>query len=283
VTVPSPPVACIRNYGSVSSSCIVLGSGVSTSASCEDRVQFLQWAPGNAVSRPRIAVGMLVAVLGTAWWAGALPELWASAVNAMPYMLLGLGVVGGLRVLAPWSALAGPILLLVVAVVWLLVRYEILDTGVFQAGLAGALVFGGFVLALTGRSGESESRIVRRYRSVLWPRKVKLTEMAPGKLSAVAVLAPLNVDLTSSEFPSSFRAIEIDITVLAGHIDLVFPTDWSVVLGRIHGRGIHLDGKLDLVQPFHSPADLPSHGKWVIINIMGLTGGVTLGSENSLN
>jgi hypothetical protein len=264
--------------------CLPRHYGVSAFLRKHDRVQFPGWShtSGIVMSRFRVAMGLLAVVVGTAWWSGALTAMVASVLDMAPFLLLALAVVGGIRAFTPRGVLVGPVVLAVIGVVWLALRFDLVDDwGVRTLG-AAMLICGGFMVALTGRRGESAGRsepmAVRRYRAFAWPRNPEPPKIAPWKLSAAAVLAPkLTVNLTEAVFPEGFPVIEIDVTVVASRIDLVLPDDWKVALGRAHTTAVGFDGEVDLEYPVRYPRDLANRGElWVLVNILGVAGFVSL-------
>ncbi len=234
------------------------------------------------MSRIQIVAGLLATTIGTAWWAGALPAAWASIVRVAPYVLLVAAVMGVARSLAPPGVLIGPAVLVAAGIGWLLVRYEVVVGADLPAALPVALVVGGFFVALTGRNERWRPNAVCRYLALLWRREFRVKGTAPAKLAVVAVLAPIVIDLTAAEFPGERDAVEVDVSVFAGRVELRLPAGWKSAVGRIHSRGVQFDGHLDVATPVSAPPELARagvDGPVVLVNVLGLAGAVALRSH----
>lgn len=226
--------------------------------------------------RVKIAAGLVAVAIGTAWWAGALPAAGMALLTMAPYLLIGTAVVGGVRALAPRGTLIGPAVMLVAGIVWLLVRNKVVAGRDLDAALPVMLVLGGFYVALSDKGRRWKPDVVRRYVSFLWRRDVDIAGIAPAKLVVTALLGTVTVDLGQAAPPAP-QVIEIDLTVVGGRVVLELPIGWKVVPGRIHERGVHLDGTLDCTESVISADDVSDDARpAVVINVLGLLGAVAL-------
>lgn len=230
------------------------------------------------MSRVRVAFGLLAVSLGTAWWAGALVMLVESTLAAAPVVLVIAAVVGAVRALAPPWALVGPAVLLLVGTGWLILRNDLLPLADPNAVFGVVLVVVGCAVALSERRPRWRPGLVRRCIAVLGRRRLTITGDAPARLAVTAILGSVTVDLREAGFPGGFTAVEVDLTVLAGRVDLLLSPRWRVGPGRIVERALHLEGTLDWLTPVVSVADLPSgfHPNAVVINLTGFLGSVSL-------
>jgi hypothetical protein len=235
------------------------------------------------MSRTRVVLGLMAAVIGTAWWAGALPKLWISAVDVAPYLLIALAVLACVRVAAPAAAFAAPALLLAAGAGWLVIRADLVPDVDVPAVLGATLIVAGCALALSRRRPRWRPDFARRHRSFFWRRRpIEVTGTAPAHLVLTALFGEIVVDLTNAEYPAGGAdALEIDVTAILGHVDIRLNPNWQVGPGRIIERAVHLRGTLDWVAPdvLLSARGLPAAitaRQPVVVNVVGLLGAVTL-------
>jgi hypothetical protein len=139
------------------------------------------------------------------------------------------------------------------------------------------LVLGGFYVALSDNGRRWKPNVICRYFSVLCRRRIDIAGTAPAKLAVTAFLGTMTVNLDQADYPHYSRAVEIDLTVVGGRVVLELPRSWKVGPGRIHERGLHLDGTLDWTEAVISANDVPDDAiPAVVINVLGLLGAVAL-------
>lgn len=197
------------------------------------------------MSRLRVVIGLLVVALTTAWWAGALGSAAAAVLAVATYLLVGLALVSALRVVAPPAALVGPGLLLAAGAGWLTVRHNWLPTAELRTLAALALILGGGTVALSSRKSRWRPGLVNRHVTLLWSRRLAVTGTAPVRLVVVSLFGSASIDLTAARFPDGVLALEIDIVVLGGRVDIRLPHGWQIGPGRVIERAVALTGTLD--------------------------------------
>lgn len=231
------------------------------------------------MSRIRITAGLVAVLIGTAWWGRALPAVGESALIVAPYLLVVLAVIGAVRVMAPAGALAGPAVLLVVGAGWLALRHGLAPGLDAPTVLGAALILGGCAMALSDPGSRWRPGLTRRHLTILWRRRLTIEGPAPARLGITAVLGDVIVELTRADFPGGVHALEIDVTVLGGRVEITLPPTWKVGPGRIVERALRLDGELDWVTPVLSPDGLSAElraGLPVVVNVVGFLGAVAL-------
>lgn len=229
------------------------------------------------MNRVRVAVGLLIAIIGTAWSAGALSSVVAATVGVAPYLLLVWAAVAGVRVMAPRGSLTGPAVLAAAGGLWLIVRTDMLGSVPVPQVLAIFAILGGCVVALTGGGRESRHFGVRRFRSLLYPDDFNVTGRSPSKLTVLSVLSSTTLDLSGTDHEVSEKlVIEIDITEFASRVEIKLPETWTVLPGRILATGVRFEGEFNQQTPVGSVDDLEPATFTVVINLVGLRGRVVL-------
>jgi len=229
------------------------------------------------VNRVRIGAGLLMAVIGTLWWAGAVPAAGVTVVAAAPYLLLLWAVVAAVGAMAPRRYLAGPVVLAAAGGIWLLLRAEVLNVDAAVRHIALLVVLAGVVVALTGHNRKPVHFGVRRFRSFLYGREFRVTGRAPSKISVLSVLFPATLDLLHTAHDSGEQiVVEIDVTVLAGQVEVVLPPTWSVAAGRILSSGVRYNDELIQKAPVTDAEVLEVSAPTAVINVTGLGGRVLL-------
>jgi hypothetical protein len=223
----------------------------------------------------RVAGGLLVVAIGSAWFAGGGSGLRTSGdaiVQMGPYILVIGGILLILRTFAARWALTGPLLVISAGAIWLMARHGYLDAGTFDRNraLPAAIVIAGALIALTPRKENQIDTGNTRILAVLISRECVLQGMAPRRLSVSAILGSIRVDLASAEKSSG---MEIDLNILCGRIIIVLPPDSKpLVAGRLAlARGIRFEGYID--EPLDNVSRV--NGRFVI-NVLGLGGVVQI-------
>lgn len=229
------------------------------------------------MNRIRIGAGLLIAVVGTLWWSGALPAAGATLVVIAPYLLLLWAFAAAARTIIPRGGLAGPAVLAAAGGAWLLFRADVVNFDANVRQLAIAVVLIGVLVALTGGGRDRPHFGVQRFSSFLYGREFPVTGRAPSKISVLSVLFPARLDLSRTEHSDTEEIrVEIDVTVLAGRVDIVLPPMWVAETGRILSTGVRYNDEL-----VHSALWTPKDGstgptRTAMINVIGLGGRVLL-------
>jgi hypothetical protein len=159
--------------------------------------------------------------------------------------------------IAPRGTLAGPLVLAAFGacvLAWQDHRWSA-RSGWAVAGIAIALL-GGFVV-IRKDSVIATADPVRRAIALLARRRLPFgpEQIAPERLSLIAVLALFEVDLSSAQRPA-YGPVEIFITCWGGMVCLDVPDGWAVVAGRMTAaRSIRYSGTLDSPDPFPNPEE----------------------------
>ena len=238
------------------------------------------------MSRARVAIGLLAVALGTAWLSGTFRLLPSVALALAPYILVAIALLAIARIVAPPAALIGPGLVLLAGAGWLVARSGLVPSASLADIAAGFVILGGCLLALIGRQRRWNSDLVQRHVSVLWGR-YPISGRSPSKLAVTALLGSVTIVIDDDvEFPPAVNAVEIDLIVFLSHVEIRLPREWIVVPGRFLERGLRLEGVVEPVAPVLSQDSIPSNldgRKLVIVNVVGLLGGVSLPSRPAAN
>ncbi|MFI1394062.1 hypothetical protein [Streptomyces sp. NPDC020681] len=238
------------------------------------------------MDRLRIAFGLVVVVMGTAWLLGGGSALRSGGrwlLTALPYVLIALGLLLVLRAALPRGLLTGPLALIAGGGLW-----AAYDLG-YLGGTAGGKVLPALVIAVgaglalagggSGRAGEDYP--LRRYRSVLLP--VRRTVM-PGSTELVKVgvgsyFGDARIDLSSAPFAPDPRAngrhvLQVDVSVLFGRVELVVDAACVVVKGNVENSpAVHFAERVRVhVTP---PA---GSDRQIVLNVLGVGGSVAIRS-----
>jgi hypothetical protein len=179
------------------------------------------------MDRLRIAFGLLVVVMGTAWMLGGGSALRSGGrwvLSALPYALIALGLVLILRAALPKGLLTGPLALIAGGGLW-----AAYDLG-YLGGTAGSKVLPGLVIVVGAALALGSSRDAAqvqdaypllRYRSVLWPVRRKVVAASPlVKVGVGSFFGDASIDLSSALFTADDEAedlryvLQVDVTVL---------------------------------------------------------------------
>jgi hypothetical protein len=138
------------------------------------------------------------------------------------------------------------------------------------------LIGAGVIIAMSRRDRIQVDAGVRRFAAILFPVRQHVSDEAPLKIILRAMFGLLRLDMSQAARPPSTR-VSVDVTCLAGRVELIVPKKWDVQAGRIDlARHITFAGSLtrsDIAPPTELEDD---EGKTlVVINVLGW-GGVVL-------
>jgi hypothetical protein len=228
------------------------------------------------MARTRITTGLLIAVTGTAWWAGAINTAAGAVIAAAPFMLIIWALAAATRAMAPRGVLVGPAVLATSGAVWLIARGSVVGAEAVRQIIPLLLILGGFAVALSGGGREPQHFDVRRFRTILYPCEFILSGKTPRKISVLSFLFPATLDLSRVTAPVE-SVVEVDVTTLAGRVVIVLPSTWAAVAGRIYASGVRFEGVLDT--PVVVDDELMMAKPTAIINVLGLAGSVFVRSQ----
>lgn len=184
-----------------------------------------------------------------------------------PALLILLGVGGALRLAVARSVLRGPFIVTAVGAVLLLITLDPLPDALSPFIVPGVLVLAGVgYLVRLATARPAGERLVARVvsvgvsRHVTWP---------PGRFSLgtiTAIACGCVIDLSQAE-PLDGRA-RLDITAVAGGVDLRVPAGWRVELDKSTTRAVF--GRPPEVQPL--PGQQESGPVLVVYGLFVLSG-----------
>jgi hypothetical protein len=232
------------------------------------------------LSRVRVAFGLAGVAAGTAWAVGGVHALSAGAfamLASMPALTVAAGVLILLRAVTPRGALAGPLVLIVAGSVALVIQFGVVTNSLLQRVTPALLVTGGAVVALSRRSREPAT-IVVRYWSAFVPIVRELPHRAPHKLIVRCLLGHIMLDLTAARYPRDALRVTVDITLLGGHVELRLPDDWTVCAGRLDlARGTRFVGELSSPTPVSPESgEEEDDPNLFVLNVQGWSGMVSI-------
>jgi len=179
------------------------------------------------VSRFRMSVSLLIAaaagVLAVDGWDAARSAAELASRNAA-WLLLALALLNLMRAIAPEGALAGPMILALIAGAIAFERNRPqMNLSPATVAATGLALLGFFVVA---RLPASQTRCA----AICWVTRRQFRMPTPCVKSVVAVLGSVELDLTRAGGPQ--EAIELRCLVLGGRIELRTRADWTVELAR---------------------------------------------------
>jgi hypothetical protein len=158
----------------------------------------------------------------------------------VPALAIAAGVLLVVRAVVPHGAIAGPFVLIFGGSLALAAQLGWLTVGLWDATGPTLLLAGGVVIAMSRRSPpDPMAAVVTRYWSVFLPNKHVVGETAPHKLIVRCVLGDLLLDLSDADYPGSAGKITVDVTVLAGWVELRVRHDCRSAFRR--RRGLRID------------------------------------------
>jgi len=212
-------------------------------------------------------------------------------LKVVPAVAIAAGVLLVVRAVVPHGAIAGPLVLIVGGSLALAAQLGWLTVGVWDAIGPTALVAGGVVIAMSRRSRpDPMAAIVTRHWSVFLPNKHAIRETAPHKLILRCVLGDLLLDLSDADYPGSAGMVTVDVTVLAGWVELRVPHDWEVLAGRVDlTAGVRFVGDVnsestevdDDLGDSDEPEDTEARRHRVVLNVQGWASRVIVSRAHS--
>ncbi|MFD3440795.1 hypothetical protein ACFWU3_25170 [Streptomyces sp. NPDC058685] len=239
------------------------------------------------MDRVRIAFGLLVVVIGTVWLLGggtALRSGGRRLLVVLPYALIAFGLLLVLRAALPRGLLTAPLALIAGGGLWAAYDLGYLGGAAGSRILPGLVIAAGAVVALAGGGGRGrpgragDDVPLRSYRSVLWPVRVKVAG-APElrKVGVGSYFGDARIDLAGAAFASdpsgqTRHALQVDVTVLFGRVELLLDARCVVVKGNVESSpAVHFAEQV----PVHvtPPAGTARH---IVLNVLGVGGSVAV-------
>lgn len=232
---------------------------------------------GVPFRRLRVLLGVTAIAAGTAWASGGLSAVRAAGIQVLrilPFVIVGAGVLLLLMAAVPRGRLGGPLLLLVAGTVGLAVEFAPAPHGWSHMTPPAALILGGLVLSLSGRSGSAHADgPIQVWHSFLWPKRHVLRGNAPAKLILRCVLGEIALDLTEIAFPDEDE-LTFDVTILGGRVQLLLPHNWHVQAGRVEfARAMAFEGVLTSSKRHEADQEI---GNLVVLNVQGWLGSLAV-------
>ncbi|MFJ8106970.1 hypothetical protein [Streptomyces sp. NPDC096132] len=241
----------------------------------------------------RIAFGMLIAIVGTAWLLGGPSALRTGGrwtLSSLPYAVVALGLLLLLRAAVPRGLLAAPVALIAVGALWGAHNAGYLD-GTAGKAWPGITILLGAAIALGAAPTVPDDRdegALRRYRSVLRRLRPELGS-ASGPLRKISVgsyLGDVRLDLSAVRFrpdpteseggTAAFEVLEVDVTVLFGSVTVQLDRRCAVVKGNVAGAlAVHFADQVrvyattDIYAGEAARTDMPRR---VLLNVSGVGG-----------
>jgi hypothetical protein len=230
------------------------------------------------VSRVRVGLGLLAVASGTAWAAGGIDSLTATA-RTLAFLLPLLLVVGGistiLRAVVPRGTLAGPVLLIAIGLIIFAVQHRTIRGSLSSQVPPFAIIAAGVLVSMSHNEKPRIDTGIERLNAFLFPSNRRVSGTAPRKFILRAVLGSLRLDLSQASYPGAAR-LWVDVTVLMGRIELIVPRDWEIKAGRVElARGVSFVGTLtssELATPMEQESEVGA--SLVVLNIQGVGGAV---------
>jgi len=177
----------------------------------------------------------------------ALLTISETVLKVAPALAIATGVLLILRAVVPHGPVAGPLVLVIGGSLALSAQLGLLSASFWDAIGPTVVVAGGVVLAMSRRSRPHPlAAIVTRHWSVFLPNKHAIREDAPHKVIVRCLLGDFLLDLSGAGFPEAAGTVTVDVTVLAGWVELRVPHDWKVLAGRVDlTAGVRFVGEVD--------------------------------------
>jgi len=251
------------------------------------------------MSRMRIAFGMIVVIVGTAWLLGG-PDVLRSggrrALVVLPYVLLGLGVLLLLRAAVPRGLLAAPVALILGGALWAAYAAGYLGGGATAKAWPALAVLLGVAIALGGRpttADDTNHGPLRRYRSVVVSVRPELAQStAPlRRITVASYLGDVRLRLADVPFGPDARiagagppaeVLELDVTLLFGSVAIEVDHRCAVVKGDVANTlAVHFADQVRVYATTDIYADqgrseLPRR---IQLNVIGVGGTVAIRSR----
>jgi hypothetical protein len=236
------------------------------------------------VSRTRVGLGIVAVAVGMAWALGGTASLAMTArslAEFLPLLLLLAGVSAIFLVIVPRGALAGPVLLISMGLLGLAIEDGTLRKPLFAHVPALILISTGVIVAMSRREGINIDTRVKRFTTILFPRRLHLSGEAPLKLISRAIFGLLQLDMSGADPPHHASRVWVDVTCLVGRVELIMPKGWEVQAGRVDlARHMTFGGELTRTDIATQKESAHEPGKYlVVINVIGW-GGVVRVRQN---
>ncbi|WP_210593854.1 hypothetical protein [Streptomyces sp. GESEQ-35] len=250
------------------------------------------------MSRVRIAFGLLIVIAGTVWLLGDSDAVRSGgrwALTALPYALLGLGLLLLLRAAVPRGLLAAPLALIMGGALWAVHDAGYLDGGTSAKAWPALAILLGAAIALGGVPAEPDGANdgpLRRYRSVVVPVHPELTEpSAPlQRISVASYLGEVRLRLADVHFQPdatiegapTAEVLELDVTLLFGSVTIEVDHRCAVVKGNVaNAPAVHFADQVRVyattdIYVDEARAELPRR---IQLNVIGVGGTVTIRSR----
>ncbi|MFF0220744.1 hypothetical protein [Streptomyces sp. NPDC004629] len=247
------------------------------------------------MGRVRVAFGLLVVAVGTAWLLGGPAAVRSGGrwtLTLLPYVLLGLGLLLLLRAAVPRGLLAAPLALILGGALW----------AAHAAGYLGGvarfwpalIVLLGAAIALGGvpvATGTGNDGPLRHYRSVVLPVRPELVTGPDTRLRRVTVASYLgDVRLRLADVPfqpetvldTAVEVLELDVTLLFGSVTIELDHRCAVVKGDVaNALAVHFADQVRVyattdIYADEARSELPRR---IQLNVIGVGGTVAIRSR----
>lgn len=221
-------------------------------------------------------MGILAVAAGTAWALGGNGFLATSGrrlAELLPLLLVLGGVSALLLMVIPRGALAGPVLLISMGLLGLAVEHGMLHKSLFVHVPALILISLGVIVAMSRRESIKIDTGVKRFTTLFFPARRRVSGKAPSKIIVRAILGLLELDMSKAAPPPQSTRVWADVTCLVGRVELILPKEWEVQAGRVElARHITFRGKLTRTE-FAPPEQEDDDCKnLVVVNVLGWGG-----------
>ncbi|MFF7103463.1 hypothetical protein ACFY9X_25100 [Streptomyces nigra] len=251
------------------------------------------------MSRVRIAFGLLVVIVGTAWLLGG-PEAVRSggrwALAALPYAFLGVGLLLLLRAAVPRGLLAAPVVFILGGGLWVAHDLGYLGGGAAEKAWPGLVVLLGAVIALGGvptQSSDGNDGPLRHYRSVVVPVRPELGHSPDPvrRITVTSYLGDIRLRLADVTFGPDTRVggdgrpaevLELDVTLLFGSVIVELDHHCAVVKGNVaNALAVHFADEVRVyattdIYAVEARSELPRR---IQLNVIGVGGMLAIRSR----
>jgi hypothetical protein len=181
-----------------------------------------------------------------------------------------------LLVVVPRGALAGPVLLISIGLLSLALEHGMLRKSLFVHLPAFILISSGVIVAMSRRESIDIDTGVKRFTTILFPARRRVSGEVPLKIIARAIFGLLELDMSDADPSNRATRVWLDVTCLVGRVELIMPKEWEVQAGRTElARHITFGGKLTRTEfaPPMEQEDDPGKNL-VVVNVLGWGGAV---------
>jgi hypothetical protein len=232
------------------------------------------------VSRVRVGLGLVAVAAGTAWAVGGIGSVATSArrlAELLPLLLVLGGALAILLVVVPRGTLAGPVLLVSVGLLGLAAEDGMLRK-LYLARIPALILVGAGVIVAMSRSEKIHVDTgVKRFTAFLFPAHRTLRGETPAKIIARAIFGLLKVDMSHTAPSLQTDRVWVDVTCIAGRIEIILPKEWEVKPGRVAlARRIRFEGALPGTDIGPAEQGDQRDQNLVVINVLGWLGFVVV-------